>query len=163
LENSYQNSNIFKLLLLDEIKIGSIVAVQDKEKTYNRAEILNIIDDDNADENQNEKNYLDPLIDIYMVDFGISAFVRKSQLRKLKSKFNSLPFYAIKCTLHGIPVLKPDEWDEKDIILFEEITYASCWKPLEAKFTGLMDKDLPILELYDPMKVIIEVFQQVFC
>jgi len=148
----YENYKDNPLLFLDEIKIGSIVAAQDSEKTYNRAEILNIIDNDDADENQNEQNYLDPLLDVYMVDFGVSAFVRKSQLRKLKSKFNSLPFYAIKCTLHGIPILRPDEWDEKEIIFFEEITHTNSWKALDAKLVGFTDKYVPILELYDPIR-----------
>lgn len=67
------------------------------------------------------------MIDLYFVDYGDTQFAKTEDIFELRTDFLSLRFQAIECFLANVQPVnttsKLDEWNEKTIEKFEELTH----------------------------------------
>jgi hypothetical protein len=147
------------------LKIGDMIAAPFNGSGWYRGEIKDIVckDDWISDNNNNNKNDRNETsaerIDIYYVDFGDSAYVEKSAIRRLLKDFNELPCQAVRCSLDNIEPAtdNKDDWSEDAINFFEDITYSCQWKELKAKLDYFKETRgnqlIPSIKLYDLVDV----------
>ncbi len=147
---------IIQDLYVNDFKIGDIICAHHNAKGWYRCEIKGVrkLENNKIDSNNNDDDFE---IDVYYIDFGDSAYIKKCEARMLLAQFNELPCYAIQCTLNGVePVNEEGAWNNDAIDFFEEVTYSCKWKILNAKLIGFKEEfgnRVPIIDLYDPDKV----------
>jgi tudor domain-containing protein 2 len=122
---------LFKALQVTKYDIGDLVAARFNGTGWYRGEIKTIVKREELSDTNNNTTFSDntaveqdnELIDLYYVDFGDSAYVEKSALRKLLTEFVELPCQAIQCSMNDIEPSESDKWNESAVDFFEDITY----------------------------------------
>ncbi|XP_026171577.1 tudor and KH domain-containing protein isoform X2 [Mastacembelus armatus] len=136
--NRFYNSGDLSDHRVDTIVVGDIVAATYQDhSTWNRARVLGVLGSG--------------LVDLYYVDFGDNGELPRDSLRRMRSDFLSLPFQAIECNLAGVRP-KGDVWTEEALNNFEQLTYCSSWRPLQAKLCSYSHSEIsswPSVKLYD--------------
>jgi len=118
---------------LKKAEIGQIVAAPypNDDKWY-RAEVKTI---EANDCNENESQ-----LDLYYVDYGDCNYFKTNDIYQLRTDFLKLPFQAIECTLANLKPNEGEEWSEKAIEMFEELSHVAQWRPLMAKVVSCDQK-----------------------
>lgn len=94
------------------------------------------------------------LIDIYIVDYGDSSYLRLDEIKMLAHEFYEFPMQALECHLHDIVLNdKFDDWSDEAIYYFEELTYSCKWQTISLKLVEWGDNQKPYVELFDRTKV----------
>ncbi|GIY18501.1 tudor and KH domain-containing protein [Caerostris darwini] len=116
--NDGKNKEKFRL---NNINVGDIVAAYFDDKSWYRAQIMKVSDEDDEEK-----------IRVFYLDFGDCANLSSDLVCLLKSDFLSIAFQAIECSLPDVaPIDK--EWTVEAIEDFERMVYVAEWKLLMAK------------------------------
>ncbi|KAF5270669.1 hypothetical protein FQA39_LY01407 [Lamprigera yunnana] len=141
-----ENQNLHTLNSLGN---GDLVAAQfNFDKKWYRAEVLKVTNE----------NGMDPLAELYFVDYGDTDLVPCKNVFELRTDFLRLNFQAIECYLAGIEP-KGGTWSTEALDKFEEWAHVAQWKKLSAKIDGYCVREkirakregssVPGIHLYD--------------
>ena len=123
------------------------------ERRWYRGEVKGFkATDDNENTSVADANNIS--VDVYIVDFGESAYLQFNDIKSLSHEFYDFPLQAIECYLFGTKLnTKYDDWPEESLFYFEEITYSCKWKAINLQLVEWGDNQVPSVKLYDPTKV----------
>lgn len=135
--------------ILKSLDSGDLVAAVFKfDKKWYRAEVLRVVHDKG----------LEPLAELYYVDYGDTDFVPFKELFELRTDFLRLNFQAIECYLARVEP-KDGSWSNEASDKFEEWAHVAQWKKLSAKMNGYCIREkvratregspVPGVDLYD--------------
>lgn len=139
---------------ISQVKVDSLVAAN-VTNDWHRAEIKSIV-------HQNDG----PLIDIYFVDYGDSAFVSIDKIRVLDQKFYSIPLQAVQCQLYNIefaesedPTMSQKDREDRTEEVWKFFEEKICWydfkklKLVLKSLEGSGERQKPSVLLYNPQRV----------
>lgn len=123
----YENLDIRETHILRSVESGDLVAALFQfDKKWYRAEVLNVISDD-------EKGLL---AELYYVDYGDTDVLSCNDIYELHTQFLRLTFQAIECYLANVGPADGQKWTSEAIDKFEEWTHVAQWKKLSARMNG---------------------------